>query len=61
MISRDKEEFFIQCDDCDTRYYGGTIDNFYTFLADAKKHGWVVTGSKQTGYNHRCPDCVKSK
>lgn len=57
MISKEKGELFIECEDCGHREYGGTEEEFIKFWGGKKEQGWKAR-KVEDGWEHYCPSCV---
>ncbi len=52
-----KGEKVCTCDECETtKAYSGTLD-FFDFVADLKKNGWLITKNSRGEWIHTCPEC----
>lgn len=60
MISKEKGELFIECEDCGHREYGGTEEDFIKFWYSMKDQGWKARKIllPKEMWEHYCPSCV---
>lgn len=63
MITRDKGELVVICNECGDREYGGTWE-WNQFIQQIKRSGWRIEKESVDGgehqWSHYCPSCKDS-
>lgn len=59
-IRKDGSELVCECEECGDIYYGGTIEDFTTFVKELRKDGWNIN-KEEGGWHHSCPNCARSR